>query len=65
MELKNLIATSATVDVYKEGNMAIKVFKEGCPKTMALYEALTHSRVEATGLRVRKVNVFVDGMKSE
>ena len=52
MELKNLIATSATVDVYKEGNMAIKVFKEGCPKTMALYEALTHSRVEATGLRV-------------
>ena len=52
MELKHLIATSETVDVYKEGNMAIKVFKEGCPKTMALYEALTHSRVEATGLRV-------------
>ena len=52
MELTNLISSSATVDIYQEGNMAIKVFKEGCPKTMALYEALTHSRVEATGLRV-------------
>ncbi|MCI8554099.1 MAG: phosphotransferase [Clostridiales bacterium] len=52
MELKHLISTSETVDIYKEGNMAIKLFKEGCPKTMALYESLTHSRVEATGLRV-------------
>ncbi len=52
MELKNLISTSETVDVFKDGKMAIKLFKEGCPKTMALYEALTHSRVEATGLRV-------------
>ncbi len=43
MELTNLISSSATVDIYQEGNMAIKVFKEGCPKTMALYEALTHS----------------------
>lgn len=52
MELKNLIASSDTVDIYKVGNMAIKLFKEGSRKTNALYEALTHSRVEATGLRV-------------
>lgn len=56
MEFKNLIATSETVDIYKNGNMVIKVFKEGCPKTMALYEALTHSRVEATGLRIPTIH---------
>ena len=52
MELTNLISTSDTVDIYKVGNMAVKLFKEGTAKTAALYEALTHSRVEATGLRV-------------
>lgn len=52
MELGTLIATSEAVEVYQCGNMAIKLFKEGQPKTAALYEALTHSRVEATGLRV-------------
>ena len=52
MELNNLISTSDTVDIYKVGNMAVKLFKEGTAKTAALYEALTHSRVEATGLRV-------------
>ena len=56
MNFENLIASSATVDVYKNGNMAIKVFKEGCPKTMALYEALTHSRVEDTGLRIPTIH---------
>ena len=52
MELNNLIASSEMVDVYKVGNMCVKLFKEGVAKTNALYEALTHSRVEATGLRV-------------
>ena len=52
MELGTLIATSETVDVYKSGKMASKLFKEGAPKTAALYEALTHARVEATGLPV-------------
>lgn len=52
MELKHLISSSETVDVYREGDMAIKLFKEGCRKTMTLYEALTHSRVEDTGLNI-------------
>ena len=52
MELKNLISSSETVDVYRVGDMAIKLFKEGCRKTMPLYEALTHSRVEDTGLNI-------------
>lgn len=50
MELKNLIASGESVDVYKNGNNVIKVFKEGLPKTAALFEALTHSRIETTGL---------------
>ncbi len=61
MELKNLISSSETVDVYREGDMAIKLFKEGCRKTMPLYEALTHSRVEDTGLNIpiiREVSVI-------
>ena len=28
MELTNLISTSDTVDIYKVGNMAVKLFKE-------------------------------------
>lgn len=52
MELKNLISSSETVDVYRVGDMAVKLFKEGCRKTMTLYEALTHSRVEDTGLNI-------------
>ena len=56
MELKNLISTSETVDVYQNGNMAIKLFKEGCRKTMALYEALTHARVEDTGLNIPRIH---------
>ncbi len=52
MELKNLIASGENVDVYKDGDMVIKLFKEGQPKTAAMYEALTHSRVETTGLPI-------------
>ena len=61
MELKNLISSSETVDVDRVGDMAIKLFKEGCRKTMPLYEALTHSRVEDTGLNIpiiREVSVI-------
>jgi len=52
MELNNLIASGEHVDVYKDGNMVIKVFKESQPKTAAMYEALTHSRVETTDLPI-------------
>ena len=64
MELKNLIAQSETVDVYKCGDMAVKVFKKGAPKTLVLYEALTHARVEETGLpvpKIHEVSIMEDG----
>ncbi|HIY29109.1 MAG TPA: phosphotransferase [Firmicutes bacterium] len=49
---ENLIASSELVDIYKDGDKCVKLFKEGVRKTNPLYEALTHSRVEDTGLRV-------------
>ena len=52
MEFKELISSSETVDVYKCGDKAVKLFKINRPKTNALYEALTHARVEDTGLNV-------------
>lgn len=63
MELKNLISSSATVDVYECGDIAVKLFKKDVFKTKALYEALTHARVEATGLpvpKIREVSVIDD-----
>lgn len=62
-DLRDLISASDTVDVYKCGDKAVKLFKADSRKTQALYEALTHSRVEATGLRVpviREVSVIDD-----
>ena len=50
MNLNNLIAKGDNVDVYRDGDLVIKIFKEDQPKTAAMYEALTHSRVETTGL---------------
>lgn len=52
MKFDELIASSDTVDVYRSGDMAVKLFKVDRPKTQSLYEALTHARVEDTGLNV-------------
>lgn len=49
MELKNLIAEGVKVDVYESDGSCVKVFKDDEPKSVVLYEALTHSRVEETG----------------
>ena len=49
MELKNLIAEGVKVDVYECDGNCVKVFKEEEPKSVVLYEALAHSRVEETG----------------
>ncbi|HOV40891.1 MAG TPA: aminoglycoside phosphotransferase family protein [Oscillospiraceae bacterium] len=61
MNLTNKIASGETVDVYRDGDKAIKVFKSQDAKIKALYEALTHSRVETTGLPmpiIHEVTVF-------
>lgn len=59
----NLIASSELVDVYRCGDTCVKLFKEGVRKTNPLYEALTHSRVEDTGLPVPVIHELsvIDG----
>lgn len=50
MELKKLISESEKVRVYESDGKCVKVFKDpGEPKSVVLYEALTHTRVEETG----------------
>lgn len=57
-----LIATTSTKKVYRDGNKAIKVFHEDFPKAEVLNEALITSRVEETGgidvPKVLEVGVF-------
>lgn len=50
-----LISSSETVDVYESEGNVVKIFKLENPKTIVLYEALTHSRVEETGLNIPKI----------
>ena len=50
MELKRLISDGDKVQVYECDGNAVKVFKDpNEPKSVVLYEALTHTRVEETG----------------
>lgn len=50
MELKKLISDGDKVQVYEYDGSAVKVFKDPHePKSVILYEALTHTRVEETG----------------
>ena len=55
MPLEKLIATGEHTNVYQRGDLAVKVFSKDYPKTEVLYEALTHARVEETGLCVPKI----------
>ena len=55
MELKNHITTKQEYSIYKEGNMAIRVYNDAKLKEKCLYAALTHARVETT-----LVNSFVN-----
>lgn len=50
MELKNLISDGEKVQVYECDGKCVKLFKDPKePKSVVLYEAITHSRVEETG----------------
>lgn len=55
MKLEKLIAKGANKEVYKSGNMAVKVFGDNYPKADVLNEALIASRVEETGINMPKV----------
>ena len=50
MKLKNMISDGEKVQVFEADGKAVKVFKDpNEPKSVVLYEALSHSRVEETG----------------
>lgn len=52
MKLDKIIAVRTNKAVYRDGDLAIKVFDESFPKSDILNEALNQSRVEEAGLNV-------------
>ncbi|MEG2003026.1 MAG: aminoglycoside phosphotransferase family protein [Clostridia bacterium] len=55
MKLDKLIADRPTKKIYRDGDVAIKVFNEGYSKSDILNEALNQARVEETGLNIPKI----------
>lgn len=49
MNLNNVIAVRASKTVYRDGDLAIKVFDEGYSKADVLNEALNQARIEGPG----------------
>ncbi len=63
MNLEHVIATRTSKKVYRDGDIAIKVFDDSFKKSDVLNEALNQARVEETGLQVPKLKgvTVVDG----
>ena len=61
--MENIIASRANKTIYRDGNLAVKVFAEGFNKADILNEALNTARVEETGLAIPKLEYVskVDG----
>ena len=55
MNLNKVIAVRTDKTVYRDGDVAIKVFNEDYSKSDVLNEALNQARVEETGLNIPKV----------
>ncbi|MGI6049202.1 MAG: phosphotransferase family protein [Acetivibrionales bacterium] len=55
LDKSKIIAVRTNKTVYKDGNLAIKVFDEGFSKANILNEALNHARVEETNLHIPKL----------
>ena len=55
MKLENIIAVRATKTVYRDGDLAIKVFNEDYSKADVLNEALNQARVEETSLNIPEI----------
>lgn len=63
MKLTNQISSGLQVDIFREGDKVVKLFKPNCPKTVVLYEALTHTRVEEAGMKIPVIHevTVIDG----
>ncbi len=55
MKLEKIIAVRTHKTVYRDGDLAVKVFDEGFSKSDILNEALNQARVEETGLHIPAV----------
>ncbi|MCE1255565.1 MAG: phosphotransferase [Anaerolineae bacterium] len=55
MNLQKVIAIRTSKTIYRDGDLAIKVFDDSFSKSNVLNEALNQARVEETGLLVPKV----------
>ncbi len=55
MKLDTILAERKNKVIYKDGNLAAKVFDESFPKSDILNEALNQARVEETGLNIPKI----------
>ncbi|MBQ1507659.1 MAG: phosphotransferase [Ruminococcus sp.] len=55
MKLDNVLAERKNKVIYRDGDLAAKVFDESFPKSDILNEALNQARVEETGLNIPKV----------
>ncbi len=56
MELSKVIAVRTSKTVYRDGDLAVKVFDENYSKADVLNEALNLARVEETGLNMTRVH---------
>ena len=55
MKFDNILAERKNKVIYRDGNLAVKVFDESFPKSDILNEALNQARVEETGLNIPKI----------
>ncbi len=55
MKFEKVLAERKNKAIYKDGDLAIKVFDENFSKSDILNEALNHARVEETGLNIPKI----------
>ena len=56
MESNQVLATRNKKEIYREGNLAIKLFDLDYPKSSILNEALNHTRVEETTLKIPQIH---------
>lgn len=55
MKFDNILAQRSHKIIYRDGDLAIKVFDESFPKSDILNEALNQARVEETGLNIPRI----------
>lgn len=55
LKLEKLISSGKKVDVYKSGDLAVKIFKEDTPKTIVFYEAEMNSMIEEIDIKIPKI----------